>query len=410
VSILKPTLVLTSSCIRSHYELDHQLGLEYFTTRSTGIGGRLRERLDDFVVEEIPQEVPRNIAGEYTHFTLEKRNWETVNAIRTIAAAIGVSHEKFSYAGNKDKRALTTQRVSAWRTQEEKLLQLRITGIRLYDFSKSDFRLNTGDLKGNRFQITVRDTNLAYDDLSSVVRSTCEQIEVNGVPNYFGYQRFGTVRPNTQLVGRELVKGNLEGAVMQYLGRPFHTETADCKEARSYLEETRDYQGALKCYPKRLTYERMIIAALVKNSRDYAGALRRLPKTLGKLLIHAYQSYLFNRMLSTMIELQADIARKFLPVVGYRTILSDGKLGEIQRAVLDREGISPKDFHIKDMPELSSKGTQRKAFIEVNPSFRFAVHDPQGDKSSVIVDFVLPPGSYATVVLRELMKTDPLNY
>ncbi|MGD0422069.1 MAG: tRNA pseudouridine(13) synthase TruD [Candidatus Bathyarchaeia archaeon] len=397
-------------CIRSSYELDRQLGLDYYITTTTGLGGHLRERLDDFIVNEIPFETSHNADGEYTFFTLEKRDWETGSAIRAIARATGVSNTRFGYCGNKDMRALTTQRISAWRIHEERLRRIRISGIRLCDFSRSDFGLKTGDLRGNEFRIIIRRPITNGDALATVVRTACEQIVINGIPNYYGYQRFGTIRPNTQLVGRELVKGNLEGAVLEYLGRPFDTEPEDSKEARRYLDDTRDYPSALQQYPMRLTYERMLIAALASNPCDSVRALRRLPRGLRRLLVHAYQAYLFNRMLSRMLELEEDIRGRSLPVIGCRTTLSDGSMGDVQKAILDEEGVSPKNFHISTLPELSSGGTERPAFINVNPICKVGEDVQPDNHLTVTLGFALPSGSYATVVVREFMKSDPLHY
>lgn len=210
------------------------------------------------------------------------------------------------------------------------------------------------------------------------------------------------------MFGRELAKGNLEEAVLQYLGNPFDTEPPDSKEARRYVDATRDYQNALTIYPKRLTYERMMIATLAKNPSDYAGALRRLPRGLRRLLVHAYQAYIFNRMLSMTVETGSEIRQAYVPVVGFRSTYSDGSLGEVEKAILDEEGVSFRDFRINSMPELSFEGTKRQAFIQVRPEFQ--VEDVAGGTSTVAVNFVLPAGSYATIVLREFMKCDPLNY
>jgi tRNA pseudouridine13 synthase len=393
--------------LRSNYETDHQLGLDYYTTTSTGVGGKLRARIEDFIVNEIAFAPPQTNTGEYTQFTMEKKNWETVSAIRAIAARLGVSPKRFSYAGNKDKRALTTQRVSAWRIEEEKLSRLRVEGIRLYDFGKSDTRLYTGNLNGNRFRVLIRDCKPIGEHLVDALRGTRAQISAHGIANYFGYQRFGTVRPNTHLVGREIVKGNLEEAVLEYLGRPFDTEPEDSREARRQFDESRDYQSALVMFPKRLTYERMMIATLAKNAGDYAGALRKLPRGLRRLLVHAYQAYIFNRMLSLMLESKDEIGEGFLPIVGFRSTHSDGILGEAEKAVLDEEGVSFRDFWVGAMPELSSEGTKRLASNQVRPEFQ--VGDAP-DGASVSVSFALPAGSYATVALREFMKSDPLKY
>src|SRR5208337_138828 len=102
------------------------------------------------------------------------------------------------------------------------------------------------------------------------------------------------------------------------------------------------------------------------------------------------------------------IAQVFVPIIGYRSTYSDGSLGEIEKAILDEEGVTFRDFWINSMPELSFAGTKRQALIQVHPEFQ--IEDEPGDNSRVLIDFVLPSGSYATVVLREVMKCDPLNY
>ena len=390
--------------MRSKYELDHQLGLDYFTTLSTGIGGKLRERIEDFVVDEIPKHADIAENGEFTHFNLEKKNWETISAVRAIARSLGVSYKRFGYAGNKDRRAVTTQRIAAWRIEQEELMKVQLDGIRLFDFTKSNSRISLGDSEGNRFRITIRNAALRGQDLEASMKAASEQIEIAGVPNYFGYQRFGTVRPNTHLVGRELVKGNLEAAVMRYLCYPYATERPECQEARRYLEETHDFGGALRIYPHRLVFERMMLDALRKNPRDFVGALRRLPKKIRKLLVHAYQAYLFNRTLSAMIEREMNTTVRDVPLFGFSSSFSEGPQGELERAILSDEGITTKEFLTRSIPELSCKGYSRASSVSLK-----SVLEMVSDET-VVVEFVLPTGSYATTVLREFMKADPLSY
>lgn len=392
------------ACVRSKFELDHQLGLDYFTTTTTGIGGKLRERVEDFIVDEIPKHtfLPEN--GEYTHFTLEKENWETISAVRAIARSLGVSYKRFGYAGNKDRRAVTTQRIAAWQIEQEQLMKVDLDGIRLYGFTRSNSRISLGDSEGNSFRITIRNPELREQELAASMKAATEQIEIAGVPNYFGYQRFGTVRPNTHLVGRELVKGNLEAAVMRYLCYPYATERQECQEARRYLEETHDFGGALRIYPHRLLFERMMLDALRKNPRDFAGALRRLPKKVRRLLVHAYQGYLFNKTLSAMIERQMNTTVRLVPLFGFDSCFSEGTQGEIEKAILDDEGITTKEFLIRSVPELSCKGYSRASSVNLKPVLK-TVSD-----ETVIVEFALPTGSYATTALREFMKADPLSY
>ncbi len=393
--------------MKSAYKLDRSLGLDYFITDTLGIGGRLRTDVEDFVVEELPIDLPLEPSGEHTHFTLEKRNWETMGAVRAIARALGVSHKRFGYAGTKDKRALTRQRVSAWRVEPEHLSEVNIKDIRLYDFVRSSERLSLGDSMGNSFKIVIRDARLAGAELENEIATACEQMAEKGVPNYFGYQRFGITRPNTHLVGKELVKGNLEEAVMRYLGYPYDAEGSESRRARQYFDETRDPKGALELYPKKLGYERSMLDALMKNPRDYAGALRRLPKKLRTMLVHAYQAYLFNKLLSWIIEGEKFEIGMMLPLLGYRTQL-DGVLGDIAANILEEEELSLRSFFIKSMPEISSPGENRKAGLEVAPEYN--VGESSEGTPLVEVSFSLPKGSYATVVLREIMKAEPKNY
>ncbi|MEE9594706.1 MAG: tRNA pseudouridine(13) synthase TruD [Candidatus Hydrothermarchaeales archaeon] len=392
--------------MKSSYELDLSLGLDFFATDTPGIGGRLRTVVEDFEVEEMPLQIPVDQSGEYTHFTLEKSNWETIGAVKALARALGISQKRFGYAGSKDRRAVTRQRVAVWQVEPEQLAEIRIKDIKLYDFVKSNSRLSLGNSEGNSFKIVVRDARLRGVDVENELSETREQMVERGIPSYFGYQRFGVSRPNTHLVGRELVLGSLEGAVMRYLAFPYKTESEESQRARQYLEDTGDYRGALDVYPKKLGYERAMLDALSKNPRDYAGALRRLPKKLMTMLVHAYQSYLFNKLLSRVIEEEMFQTDLMLPLLGYRTKLEDA-LSDIFADILEEEGLSSRKFFIKSMPEVSAPGGVRTAGLEVVPDYDIV---ETNESSKVMVSFNLPTGCYATVVLRELMKTDPANW
>ena len=398
--------------MRSPYELDITLGLEYFVTSYQGVGGKLRYMPQDFYVEEISLPCSgKEEDGEYLHFTLEKINWDTMSAIQALARAVNAHPRRFGYAGNKDKRALTKQRVSAHGVSEERLRKAVLPGIELYDFKRAEKPIRLGDLAGNRFRIIARLIEAGdVEELETRLAAIREELGSKGIPNYFGYQRFGVIRPNTHLVGRELVRGSIKNAVMKYLGSPFPMEKDDARDARKYFDETLDYEEALKRFPDRLRYERAMLRHLVKNPRDYAGALRQLPRKLGILLVHAYQSYLFNKVLSRAIEAGIDFRGLKIPLFGYETHPGDGPLGELEKEVLEEEGIVPKNFWIRSMPEYSTRGYRREACIETEIDITADEDDINPGKKAFAASFTLPKGSYATVVMREFMKTDPLNY
>ena len=122
------------------------------------------------------------------------------------------------------------------------------------------------------------------------------------VPNFFGVQRFGIARPITHLVGKYILKNDFEKAVMTYIAHPIKGEDEESYEARKFLEETRDFEEALKLYPKKLVFERRIIEHLALHPNEWKEALLKLPKNLVRIFLHAYQSYLFNKILSRRIK------------------------------------------------------------------------------------------------------------
>ncbi len=394
---------------RSWYELDTLLGMRCFISDTPGIGGRLRVRVRDFVVRE-RFEPCSDGEGEYLHFIMEKHNWDTIRAILELSRRLGVSSRRFGYAGTKDKRAYTVQRVSVRSVTRERLESLSIPGIKLHSFTKCRHGISLGDLLGNEFEIAVRRIEGEAGRVEEVIEATSEQIESRGVPNYFGYQRFGTVRPNTHLVGRAILRGELEEAVVWYIGRPFPGEKEDAKEARQVFDETRDPEAALRVFPRRLQYERSMLSWLRRSPSDYAGALRRLPKKLRKLLVHAYQGYLFNLVLSRMIEEGMDIRGRRIPLFGYRSTFSGGRQGEIEREVLEEEGVELESFRCPKMPELAQAGGERSACITVSPNWEVREDELTPGMRMGVFTFFLPPGSYATSVMREYMKADPLSY
>jgi len=350
-------------------ELEREIGILCYKSRTEGIGGKIKHIPEDFIVEEITEDgrvleavgdgdVPEAAAppadenpsassnsGEFLHFTLQKNNWDTLRAMKEISRRLGVSRNRISFAGTKDKRAVTVQRASAWNVKEEDLERVNIKDIQLREFSYSNDRIELGDLQGNRFAITLRNLDLNEDSIKNIINSTTDELKA-GFPNFFGVQRFGTTRPITHLVGKEILKQDFKNAVMLYLAKTHPDEPAETKEAREFLSETEDFKESLKKFPRNLGYELSMLNHLIQNPDDFPGALKSLPKKLGMMFVHAYQSYIFNKALSRYITGGFDIER--LPLAGYET-----ELDEITEEILSAEKISREDFRIEGMREFS---------------------------------------------------------
>ncbi|WP_292520814.1 tRNA pseudouridine(13) synthase TruD [Methanoculleus sp.] len=416
----------------SPYPLEAELGMRYYASDAPGIGGRLRSSPEDFVVEELPLPIS-DPDGPYLICRLTKKNWELQRAVKEIAKRLGISHRRIAWAGTKDKNAVTTQLISIYDVPPEAIGQVHLADISLEVVGRSQHSLALGDLMGNRFDIVIRDC--ITEDLAERVRTATEAAST-GIPNYYGLQRFGVVRPVTHLVGRSILKGDYEGAVVTYVGRAYPLESERAQSARNHFADTRDARAALADLPVQMTYERAMANHLVANPGDYAGALRALPPKLLSLLVSAFQSHLFNCALSSRIDAglsltEPEVGDRLLFLNGREDIVSArnrqaallqirrgrcrialfipgaepmaprGPMDEIMQELMQTSGIDATDF------ERASRFVETKFAGVLRPiSLSTGVQaDVSGE--SVRLRFTLPPGHYATTVCREYMKADP---
>ncbi|RQW78442.1 MAG: tRNA pseudouridine(13) synthase TruD [Methanothrix sp.] len=415
---------------------DRQLGMEYYVTDTPGCGGVIRSSPEDFRVEEVYEDLNYE-GGRYLVLEVEKKDWDTHHLIREMSRQLRISQKRFGWAGTKDKRAVTSQRISIMNLKEQELERLTLPDLKIKVLGRTNRSVGLGDLLGNRFVITIR--SLACPDAECRFAATTEQIlRCKGLPNYFGVQRFGETRPVTHKVGEAIVRGDLEKAVFTYLALPFPGELDRTRAARERLWVSKDIPSALKEFPEYLRYELAMLNYLVEYPGDYSHAFDVLSVNLKRLFVHAYQSYLFNKILSgrTAAGLPLDRAvegdvvcfskgdqpdidrlqavtgdnlgavnrlaergRSFvtLPLIGFETNLAMGKEGEIERAVLSEQNVCQEDFRIAVNPDLGSRGARHAALLKVSPNIKV-----EGDRATL--EFFLPKGSYATVLLREYTK------
>lgn len=415
-------------------KLERTLGIEVYASKTPGIGGRIRQFPEDFVVEEVLANGSRaeidgvkktaQVAGKgrYLVCVLVKRNWDTILAVEAIAKQLGVGTEGIHIAGIKDAKAVTAQHISIGRVTPQQVLQVKIRGIDLYPLHFTNEKIHSGLLLGNQFRIVIR----AIAHSHSVIQKRMENIRnelssLGGIPNFFGHQRFGTVRPVTHVVGKHIIQDEWEKAALTFLAMSSGYEHPEARKARQQLWDTRDFRAALSYFPPQLKYERLMLSHLTRHQSDYVGAFRRLPMKLCKLFVQAYQSFLFNKFLSTRMKqrmplnqvLNGDYAVKVnsttcvaLPLVGYKQSVSGGRQGEIEREILEAENVKLSDFRVSKMPKISSQGGLRTVLAPVSS---LSIEKPTQDqanhsKRQVRIGFMLPSGSYATILLRELMK------
>jgi tRNA pseudouridine13 synthase len=444
-------------------KLETDLGIEVYASEARGIDGKIRCSPEDFIVEEVLADGSKAYVqleekkalpsghGRYLVCLLTKKGWDTLVVVRKIANQIGISPERIDIAGIKDARALTAQHISIGGIPPDRVLKVNIKDITINPIRFSSEKISSKILFGNQFNITVRSVKYGSTTVHRRVEQTRNELTgLGGIPNFFGHQRFGTVRPVTHRVGRCLMKEDFESAVLLFLSEPSCHEHPQARKARELLRETRDFKSALKIFPRQLIYERLMLRHLSKYPKDFLGAYRRLPLKLRMFFVQAYQSYLFNRFLSERMRRgipiskaeigdyvvslnkkrlptnsfrKADasnvlkISREIregkmavaIPLIGFRQSTSDGVQGEIEEEVLKNEGISSNDFRIQKMPEASARGGLRSALSPVL-GLKIEERDETAGQNRSIVkfSFTLQKGCYATILLRELMKPKDL--
>lgn len=400
--------------------------LPYLTAEVPGLGGRIKARPEDFVVEEVPLYQPSG-TGTHIYFRIEKSGLSTMCAVSDVARALGRAPRDIGYAGLKDADAVTTQTFSVEHVDPEAVRALSLPRIRVVDVSRHTNKLKLGHLAGNRFTIKIREVDPAR---ASDVRAMMETLNRRGVPNYFGPQRFG-MRGDTWEVGRALLREDYDEMVQVLLGRVKPSDYGDVRRARELFDQG-DLEGAANTWPYPFSSERRVCRMLIKFNGNARKAVRSIDMRLQRFYISAYQSQLFNQIVAGRIgrldQLMAgdlawrhpqgavfrvdDVAREQPrcdgfeisptgPLFGYRMSTPDGEAGQAEMALKAAENINPDEW--REAGRHRVKGGRRP--------LRFQPHDVNVDAGEdnagpyILLGVRLESGCYATTVLREICKS-----
>jgi tRNA pseudouridine13 synthase len=348
--------------------------LPRLTAHLPGTGGRIRTEDDDFVVEELPAYEPLGV-GDHTYLRVEKRGITTYEAIRRAAQALGVSPKSVGFAGMKDAHAVTIQTFSVEHVPVAKCetALARIDRVRLLSAKVHRNKIRLGHLRGNRFVLRVRG---CVQGAAERARAVLDEIERRGCPNFYGEQRFGNQADNDR-VGRLLVLGDFRGAC-ELVGDDIRKKPHSL--VRLYVSA---YQSSL--------FNRIVVARMPDLGRLEAGDLAYLHD---RGAVFRVEDAAAEQPRADRLEISPSA-----PLFGLKVILADGHPGEVERAVLAEEGLSREQFDVPGAGNFT--GERRPMRIPVTGA---EVAPVAGDDTAIEVRFDLPRGSYATVVLDEVMK------
>ncbi len=394
----------------------------YLTADIPGCGGTIKESPEDFHVEEIPSYLPCG-SGEHCYLMIEKRGITTLEAISRIAAALKIPEREVGYAGMKDAVGVTRQTLSIQRVTPEKALALELDGVRVISAERHANKLKLGHHKGNRFRIVIRGVS---GTASQLVPAILEILGKRGVPNYFGYQRYGA-QGNSHLIGAALLRRDWRACVDRMIGEPDAVKderwsAAICAYQQGALDD------ALRLFPRHCRSERDVLQRLVARPGEFEKAFSAIHPRLKKLYLSAIQSFLFDQAVAGRIEdidlvMAGDLAIKHVngacflvedaateqeradafeisasgPMFGCKMKHPEGEVWGFESNILERAGVNLSQF---DLPGgLRMEGERRPLRVPaVDLSW-----SASGD--AVTVEFTLPKGSYATSLIREITKT-----
>uniref|UniRef100_A0AAR2JBZ5 Pseudouridylate synthase 7 homolog n=1 Tax=Pygocentrus nattereri TaxID=42514 RepID=A0AAR2JBZ5_PYGNA len=396
---------------------------------------------------------PKN-RGSFCHFVLYKENKDTMDAINVLSRFLRVRPNVFSYMGTKDKRAITVQEIAVLKISAERLSHLNkcLMNFKLGNFSYKKHPLKLGELQGNHFTVVLRNVSCSDEQVEQAMMS----LRDTGFINYYGMQRFGTTAVPTHQVGRAILQNNWT-EVMDLILKPRPgAEKGYLVKCREEWAQTQDPEAALKKLPVKRCVEGQLLRGLsMYGKKNIITAFGLIPRNNRLMYIHSYQSFVWNTMVSRRVEayglkavegdlvlrggtahvLTAEEAEKqsihdvVMPLPGFDVIYPTHEVGKGYRDLLTVDNLDIDNLRHK-VRDYSLAGAYRRILIrpsdvsweviqyddpkvpliytdvEKLENKSLPVYLKEGKYRALKMEFSLPPSTYATMAIREVLKMD----
>jgi tRNA pseudouridine13 synthase len=387
---------------------------------------KLKQHPEDFQVEELTDVVPSG-GGPFALYRMEKRNRTTLDALQAIRRRWKIEPRRISYGGLKDRHAQTIQYFTIFHGPKR---NLKHHDVVVHYLGQGTAPYTSKDIRGNRFQITLRDVR---SEEIAPAQTALNEIRIDGVPNYFDDQRFGSVGDKGRFVARSLVLGRYEEALHFALAEPYPYDRALQKQEKVILRvHWRDWASCKALSPRGDA--RSVIDYLAGHPADFRGAVARLRPELLSLYLSAYQSYLWNGILARALERlcrpeqlvpiqlrlstlpmhywldetqRTHLRRLSLPLPSARLRLdpTDPRAPLIE-AILTQEGIPLKELKIRAFREpFFAKGERSALCLPGSLSDEIGEDEHHPGRRKLVLSFELPRGSYATLIMKRIQQS-----
>ncbi len=384
---------------------------------------------EDFRVTELTDR-PTHGRGSFAIYRLTKQSLGTPEAIDAILRRWNLARQQVSYGGLKDRHAVTEQFVTIKNGPRNDLSQ---TSLELNYLGQTDRPFDAADLIGNRFTLVLRsmsDAEVASAELA------LSDVAVNGVPNYFDDQRFGSLGQSGEFIAVPWCRGDYERALWLALADPNeHDRPDDRKEKQLLRDRWGDWLGLKTDMPRGS--RRSIVTFLVDHPTDFRRALALMRSDLRGLWLSAFQSAVWNRLLAESLRdpcrpeqlfdvafgerpspffhslnepQRGELLELRLPLPSGRLKLEAGPLFDRLQRVLAEFGLEPRTMRVKfPRDAFFSKGQRAAIYVPANLQHESDHDELYEGRHKLTLSFDLPRGSYATILIKRLTETPSGN-
>lgn len=377
---------------------------------------------EDFKVEEIAQ-LPLVSRGSFNVYRLEKRGWNTIDALREISRNHNIPSKFISYGGKKDRHAHTVQFIAI---EGPRIKDIHTEHLKLTFHGSMERPMGPDLIEGNRFEIAVRQLS---EPKTVVALNRAEKVKQEGFVNYFDDQRFGSFDADQGFLAEKLLLGHFNGAVKIYLTSVYAGDPPAEKKRRTFfLEHWKDWKS---CAARAETpFEKQAFADLAKGEKEALTVLNRIPQEELSMYFSAFQSFLWNEVARSVIKAKAargatvvsgvtgdyifydevssqDFAylkTLSIPTAAHNTKMPDGFSAEIYAGLLKSRSIEKPMFNKIKIRRAFFKANDRPLIV-VPSDLQLDIREDElyVGKKKAVLKFTLPRGSYATMLIKRLL-------
>jgi tRNA pseudouridine13 synthase len=397
---------------------------------------KLKVKPEDFIVREKTVIEIHESPGDFRVYRLRKTQWDSFDLVDILSRRFRMLKSDISMCGRKDRHGQAEQ-LLAVRNRPDLPAHIDEPGYSLQALGYTDRKLSAAAIAGNHFRMTLRDISPREID---AIKQNCLTVRTDGFVNYFDEQRFGSARAGKGFPGKSLFLGRMEEALKIFLAPDGHESAAE----RAFKKEAAGLWRQWKKIASPVPHKYAAVMRVLNEPGGYMAfnkAVNAINRDLLIMALHAYQSFLFNRLAvryllglektGTIGQLEArafdygellfcsslpagvlpGLRQAVLPVPGHDTVISDPVVLEALTAVLAEENITLNDLKVKKLHGKAVRGTERKLIVLPE---EFAFDEPAADElhpgqKKFTLRFYLPRGSYATMLVKRIAGTMPVG-